>query len=258
MTRIVFMGRKQVAADSLVWLNDQAGVQVVAVITDSHLENSPTSAVARSLGIPVMSRQQVEDSVSKQAIEFDLGLSMLYWQKIRAPILDRATLGVVNFHPAPLPDFKGTAGYNVAILNGLSEWASSAHYVDKDIDTGPIIDVSHFPFDAGTATAYTLEARTRIALFDQFKSVVGRILKQRERLPTTENVGGRYIARAEMEAMKEVRPGDDLDRKVRAFWFPPYDGAYVVVDGKKYTLVNRTILETLADPSATSLFSAAT
>ncbi|HAJ43978.1 MAG TPA: formyl transferase, partial [Alcanivorax sp.] len=46
----------------------------------------------------------------------------------------------------------------------------------------------------------------------------------------------------------------DVERKIRAFWFPPYDGAYKVINGVKCTLVSRTILESLADPSTSSLF----
>ena len=57
--------------------------------------------------------------------------------------------------------------------------------------------------------------------------------------------GGRYLSRKEMEEMKRINPGDDVDTKIRAFWFPPYDGAYVELDGKRYTLVNRKILEEL-------------
>ena len=47
---------------------------------------------------------------------------------------------------------------------------------------------------------------------------------------------------------------EDLDTKIRAFWFPPYDGAYVEINGKKYTLVNEEILKTLQDKDSTALF----
>ena len=46
---------------------------------------------------------------------------------------------------------------------------------------------------------------------------------------------------------------EDLDLKIRAFWFPPYDGAGIVVNGKVYTLVNREILKTLQDKDTTSI-----
>ena len=45
--------------------------------------------------------------------------------------------------------------------------------------------------------------------------------------------------------MKEVKDGDDIDRKIRAFWFPPYDGAYIKLNGTKYSLANSFILASL-------------
>ena len=39
-----------------------------------------------------------------------------------------------------------------------------------------------------------------------------------------------------------VRPGDDLERKLRAFWYPPHPGALVEVDGRLLTLVDEALL----------------
>ena len=43
-----------------------------------------------------------------------------------------------------------------------------------------------------------------------------------------------------------------LDVKIRAFWFPPYDGAYIEKNGKKYTLVDKEILDSLVDKDTTA------
>ena len=52
--------------------------------------------------------------------------------------LTKIPLGIVNFHPAPSPDYKGIGGYNLALLNNVDSWAVTAHYIDEKIDTGPI------------------------------------------------------------------------------------------------------------------------
>ena len=71
-----------------------------------------------------------------------------------------------------------------------------------------------------------------------------------------QNKGGIYLSRKELEDMKCLNPAtDDIDRKIRAFWFPPYDGAFIELNGKRYTLINRQILSSLADPNSSSLFS---
>lgn len=248
------MGRKPVAAEALRWLLARDDVQVVGVITDSHLSVSPTSDVAREAGVPILDRDTVEARLAGGELAVDLGLSMLYWQKIRRPLLDRCARGVVNFHPAPLPEYKGTAGYNLAILEDRAEWAVSAHYVDDDIDTGEIIEVRAFPVDRQHETARSLEAKSQPRLLAQFQTVTARLLADPAPLPTIANQGGRYVSRAEMEAMKEVREGDDVERKIRAFWFPPYDGAYRMINGVKCTLVSRAILQSLADPATSNLF----
>lgn len=257
MIRVLFMGRKKVGARCLEHLLGCPGIEVVGVLTDSHLAVSPVSEVAQGKGVPVLDYREAVGRVESGSLEFDLGLSMLYWRKLKGKMVDGGRLGTVNFHPAPLPEYKGTAGYNLAILEGLSEWAVTAHYVDAEIDTGRIIEVAAFPIDSERETAQSLEAKTQPLLFDLFERVVGKIVDRGGILETTPNQGGRYISRAEMEAMKEVKEGDDVSRKIRAFWFPPYDGAYQIVNGVKCTLIDRLILSKLGDPAASSLFTQA-
>ena len=255
MIKILFMGRKSVAAKCLEYLASRKDIEVVGVLTDSHLDVSSTRVAAEKIGAPVLVFADALAAVESGRIKFDLGLSMLYWRKLKGGLITGAKRGVINFHPAPLPHYKGTAGYNLAILEGLSEWATSAHYVDESIDTGPIIEVSRFAISPERETAQSLEAISQQKLFDQFVRVINRALASQSRLATTANGPGRYVSRVDMEAMKIVRPGDDLERKTRAFWFPPYDGAFVEIDGKRYTLISRDMLQSMAPPGSSSLFS---
>lgn len=254
MTNVLFMGRKLVGASCLSWLLQRTDVKVVGVITDSHLVVSPTRDLARQFDIPVLSREEAEEKIKAGQLRPDVSFSMLYWQKIRNPLLRGCSRGVINFHPAPLPDYRGTGGYNLAILEGLRQWAVSAHYVDEQIDSGPLIEVRRFAIDADRETALTLERKCQSELLAQFKRIAAKVIESPQLLSAAPNCGGRYVSRNELEAMKELRPGDDVARKIRAFWFPPYDGAHVTVAGIKCTLVSRDILESLADPSASSLF----
>jgi len=253
--KILFMGRKSVAADSLRHLASLPDIQIVGVLTDNHLATSPTTDVANEFGFPLYRFEEALTALKSSKLTFDLGISMLYWRKLRDELISVPTHGIINFHPAPLPEYKGTGGYNLAILEGLDRWAVSAHYVDSDIDTGDIIKVHEFAIDPENETVVSLESRCRDELFSLFKETIGSICAGRK-LNRYPNIGGRYISRKDMEAMKEIRQDDDIDRKIRAFWFPPYDGAYIVIDGHKYTLANRHILNQLADPTASSLFTA--
>ncbi len=49
--KVLFMGRKQVAADCLEWLVHQPGVEIVSVLTDSDVAGSCTAERARRFGL---------------------------------------------------------------------------------------------------------------------------------------------------------------------------------------------------------------
>jgi methionyl-tRNA formyltransferase len=252
--KILFMGRKKVAAKCLDFLAHREDVEIVGVLTDSHLAVSPTTDIAKKYGFKIFDFDSALKSIEDESLHFDLGLSMLYWRKLKGGFLTVPKNGVINFHPAPLPEYKGTAGYNLAILDGLKKWAVTAHYVDESIDTGKIIETNYFDIDYDNETAQSLERTSQDFLSAQFNRVVECALNQEGLLPSIDNEGGRYVSRLEMEMMKEVKPTDDVSRKIRAFWFPPYDGAYMMVNGVKCTLVDRKILDGLSDGSNSSLF----
>lgn len=250
--KMIFMGRKKYAAECLQWTVSQ-GIKVVGVVTDSHFANSPTAKKAKELGIPIFSMEEAEEYTLTNKI--DVIVSYLFWQKIRKPLIKKPIYGCINFHPALLPDWRGTAGYNIAILKKLNEWGATAHYVDESIDTGDIIKVYKFNFDYREETAYTLERKTQEIQVSLYKSVILDILKNGKLKAVKQSHNeGVYISREQMEAMKEIDiEKDDIDLKIKAFWYPPYDGAYIKINNKKYTLVNNEILKQLQDKETTSI-----
>lgn len=250
--KMLFMGRKQVAADALAW-SIKNGFEIVGVLTDSHLSVSPTTEIAQRFNLPLFTYETATQAIKNRGLEFDIGVSMVYWRVIKNPILDLPKNGIINFHPAPLPEYKGTAGYNLAILDEKTEWAATTHYVDKEIDTGRIIDKFSFSIDPEQETAQTLEAKTQPFLLSLYKKTMKKILQNRT-LETVENIGGTYVTRREMEQLKELKSDDDWDKKIRAFWFPPYTGAFIEKNGNKYTVINQKILRDLTPKGASSLF----
>jgi len=255
--KIIFMGRKKYSADLLEWTVAQ-GIEVVRVCTDSQFSNSPTMKKANEMGIPVVSMEEAEQYVLDNPGEIDLVVSYLYWRKIRKPLIEGPNFGCINFHPAILPDWRGTAGYNMAILNKLPEWGATAHYVDASIDTGSIIRVYKFNFDYRIETAQSLEKKTQDIQVNLYKSVLLDV-KEKGRLESVPQKAedGVYISRDEMNSMKEIDlnniADEDIDTKIRAFWFPPYEGAFIELKGKKYTLVNNDILKQLQDKDSTAI-----
>jgi methionyl-tRNA formyltransferase len=252
---VLFCGRKDVSARCLAYLAARDDVTVVGVLTDGHLAHSPTAAKARELKLPLLDYESVAELVNDGSLAFDLCVSMLYWRILKGCFIEHPRLGAINFHPAPLPQYKGCGGYNLAILEGREDWGVSAHYVNEGIDSGPIIEVDCFPISRQAETAASLEQTCRGKLFEQFVRIIERVIDAGSLLPTKPNVGGTYVSRAQMEAMKQVSDTDDIARKIRAFWFPPYDGATIELGGSRYTLVDEFILKILAPEGSTSLFS---
>jgi methionyl-tRNA formyltransferase len=175
----------------------------------------------------------------------DVVVSFLFWNLIREPLISLGKVGCLNFHPAPLPDFRGVGGYNLAVLEGLRSWGVSCHFVDEHFDTGDLVEVERFPIDHESETAFSLDLKSQEHLLGLFERVLGRALAGEE-LPRSPQGEGRYLSRAEFEELRVVRAGDDLPRKLRAFWYPPWPGAVIEVDGRRLTLVDDALLADVA------------
>lgn len=243
--KLLFMGRKWSGARALAW-SVRAGYEVVGVVTDVDNPDSEVAGVARREDLPLLDYSTVMKRAKAGSLDVDVAVSFVFWKIIKEPLLSTPPHGIINFHPAPLPEYKGTAGYNVAILEELDEWSVTAHYMDDQIDTGGIIDDFSFSIDPLQETATALEQKSQQFMVDLYRKTMRRVLHE-ETLETRPNRGGRYISLDDMEAMKKIEPGDDIDKKIRAFWFPPYHGAQIELDGKTYTLVNERILKMLAE-----------
>jgi len=236
---------KRSAARALDWLAVE-GADVVAVVASEPDEltrdEQRVDLVAQRHSMPLVSYDELSGAPPE---DVDLVISFLFWRRIREPLLSLGRIGCLNFHPAPLPEMRGVGGYNVAVLEGMSEWGVSCHFVDAELDTGDLVEVERFPIDAHAATALSVDVESQEHLFELFQRVMRRALAGDE-LPRTPQGDGRYVTRAEFEAMRRVRPGDDLGRKMRAFWYPPYPGAVVEVDGREVSLVDDRLLAEVA------------
>ena len=253
--KAVFMGKcKRSAARSLDWLVAR-GCEVAAVVAAKPdrftVEEQRLDLVAERHGLPLVEDTELYDAIADPAgspldLEgVDLVLSVLFWKRIREPLISLGRLGCLNFHPAPLPDVRGLGGYNMAVLEELEEWGVSCHFVDEQFDTGDLVRVDRFLIDPDTATAWSVDLDSQERLYELFTSVLSSALAGEE-LPRSPQGEGRYISGDEMDAMRRIGPGDDVGRKLRAFWYPPWPGALLEVEGHDLTVVDERLLAELA------------
>jgi methionyl-tRNA formyltransferase len=245
--RAVFMGKhKRSAVQALDWLVARE-VDVVAVVApgpdEAAHELQRLDLAAGRHGLTLTGEAEL---YAQPPGDVDVVISFLFWNLIREPLISLGRVGCLNFHPAPLPDFRGVGGYNLAILEGLPSWGVSCHFVDEHFDTGDVVEVERFPIDHERETAFSLDLKSQAHLLGLFERVLGRVLDGSE-LPRSPQGEGRYLSRAQFEELRVVRPGDDLPRKLRAFWYPPWPGAVVDVDGQRLTLVDEQLLGGVAE-----------
>lgn len=256
--RCVYMGKhKRSAVGGLEHLLG-TGWDVVAVVAppadDRAAPEQRLDRAAERAGLPLVSDDDLYAAIdSPAAATIDLGaidavFSFLFWKRIRRPLIELGSVGCLNFHPAPLPEMRGIGGYNVAILEDWEEWGVSAHFVDEQFDTGDVVRVDRFPLDRARETALSLDVRSQQRLLDVFRWTADQIAAGTP-LPRTVQGDGRYVTREEFESLRSVRPDDPPElttRRIRAFWYPPHDGATVEVDGHTLTLLDRALLAELA------------
>lgn len=257
--RFIFLGKKPGSVQALEYLFAK-GAEVAVVVAppnEAELHWSPKlSDAARDHGITLATSNELYQCIADPdhpprpelagcVRDIDFVVSFLFWEKIRKPLIEVGRSGCINFHPAPLPDFRGVNGYSVAILENLSAWGVSAHFVSEDFDTGDIIAVDRFPIQPEAETAFSLEQKSQKFLLGLFMKVMDEAYagKKFTHLPQGE---GRYVDKKEFERLRHVTPEDSpeaVERKVRAFWYPPYGGAAIEMGGREYTLVSDAILK---------------
>jgi methionyl-tRNA formyltransferase len=236
---------KRSAARALEWLVAER-VEVAAVVASEPdrftREQQRVDLVAERHGLRLVSDDEL---YAEPPDDVDVVISFLFWKLIREPLVSLGRIGCLNFHPAPLPDLRGLGGYNVAILEGMREWGVSCHFADESFDTGDLVEVERFPMEPDSATAFSLDLESQERLLGLFQRVM-RVAIAGDDLPRSPQGPGRYVAADEFERLRRVRQGDDLDRKLRAFWYPPHPGAVVEVAGRDLTLVDERLLADVA------------
>lgn len=180
----------------------------------------------------------------------DFVISYMYRFLVKEQVCKLATKAAVNFHAGPLPKYGGWAFYNLAILENAEEYGCTCHYMDNNFDTGALLKVKTFKINAQSETAISLERKTQeemIRLFNDFCMLVenNNILPYQEQNPDEM----RYLSFAEFDKLKEIPIDADEEtaqRYARAFWYPPYDCAYVKLNNTKVEVIPNIVKEGIA------------
>ena len=147
-TRIVFMGTPEFAVASLKALIDN-GYNVVGIVTvadkpsgrGQKVNESAVKKFAVEKGIPVLQPVKLKDPgflAELKAFKADLFVVVAF-RMLPEEVWTMPKLGTFNLHAALLPQYRGAAPINWAVINGETRTGATTFMIDKNIDTGGII-----------------------------------------------------------------------------------------------------------------------
>ncbi len=153
--RIVYMGTPDFAVESLKSLVE-GGYNVVGVVTmpdkpigrhGSTLQASPVKQYAVSQGITVLQPEKLKEETfinELKALNADLQIVVAF-RMLPEIVWSMPRLGTFNLHASLLPQYRGAAPINWAVINGDAETGATTFFLTHEIDTGKIILQQRLP-----------------------------------------------------------------------------------------------------------------
>lgn len=146
--RLVFMGTPDFAVASLDALV-QAGFDVVGVVTAADkpagrgqkLQESAVKQYAVSKGLKVLQPLKLKDPLfieELKGLQADLQVVVAF-RMLPEMVWDMPAKGTINLHASLLPQYRGAAPINHAIINGEKESGVTTFFLKHEIDTGNVI-----------------------------------------------------------------------------------------------------------------------
>ena len=146
--RIIYMGTPDFAVESLRALVE-GGYNVVAVVTmpdkpagrGHQLQYSAVKQYALSVGLPLLQPERLKDESFLQELRSysaDLQIVVAF-RMLPEVVWNMPRLGTFNLHASLLPQYRGAAPINWAVMNGDTETGATTFMLQHEIDTGNII-----------------------------------------------------------------------------------------------------------------------
>lgn len=146
--RIIYMGTPDFAVESLRALVE-GGYNVVAVVTmpdkpagrGHQLQYSAVKQYALSVGLPVLQPERLKDETFLEELRsYNADLQIVVaFRMLPEVVWNMPRLGTFNLHASLLPQYRGAAPINWAVMNGDTETGVTTFMLQHEIDTGNII-----------------------------------------------------------------------------------------------------------------------
>lgn len=246
MLNIVFMGTPDFAKESLKAIYE-AGYNILAVVTNPDkpkgrgmkLIPSPVKeyALEKNLKIyqPLKVRNNIEFLDEIKNLKPDVICVVAYGKILPKELLDIPRLGCINVHGSLLPQYRGAAPIQWAVLNGDKETGITTMYMDVGMDTGDMVLKEKVEIGENETTGELWDRLSKIGA-----NLLVKTLKQIEEGTAPREKQGENFTLAPMLSKEMAKINwDEMDAiKIKNLvrGLNPIMGAYSNLDGKKVKL----------------------
>lgn len=258
--RIVFMGTPEFAVETLKALVENE-YNVVAVVTQpdkavgrhqTEVQPSEVKKYALAHNLPVLQPEKMKDSAFvEQLRSYEANLQVVVAFRMLPEIVwGMPKYGTFNVHAALLPQYRGAAPINWAVINGETQTGVTTFFLDKDIDTGRVIMQKPFVIPDTADVEYVYDGLMHLGAAICLETIE-KILAtdgQPESIPQDElmgNVKRLYDAPKLFKQTCEInwdRPSKRLYDFIRGL--SPYPGAWTTLMGPDGKSVDLKIFKT--------------
>lgn len=228
--RIVYMGTPDFAVEALRCLVE-GGYNVVGVITmpdkpagrGHKIQYSPVKQYALEQGLPLLQPVRLKDEAFLEELRSwraDLQIVVAF-RMLPEVVWNMPRLGTFNLHASLLPQYRGAAPINWAVMNGDAETGITTFFLKHEIDTGEVIQQVRVPI---------AETDDVGVVHDKLMVLGGRLVV--ETVDAILNGTVRRIPQEEMAVAGELRPAPKIFKETcRIDWNQPVKRIYDFVRG---------------------------
>ena len=216
-------------------------------VSENVSDYDPVFETAEKFNVPYKKFKKINDEENVKIIKeiepdyiFVIGLSQL----VKDEIINAAKKGVVGFHPAPLPKYRGRATNVWQQLLGVKESAVSVFFIDDGIDSGDILAQEPYYIGDDDYCQDVLDKIDEAAIVAMRKVLIG--LRDNTLVPVKQNdeEASYTLKRSPEDGLIDWNQSiKDIHLFIRAI-SKPYPGAFSMYDGKSKIVIYRAeILE---------------
>ncbi|HKW40484.1 MAG TPA: methionyl-tRNA formyltransferase [Gemmatimonadales bacterium] len=256
--RVVFFGTPEFAVPSLEALLGE-GFDVVAAVTQpdkpqgrsrSTAVAPPVKTAAQAEDVPVLQPARPSDAAFVERLRTlapDVGVVVAYGHVLKPELLALPRHGMVNVHPSLLPELRGAAPVEWAILNGLEQTGVTIMQMEAGLDSGPILlQIPHDidPDLTGGELSEHLSEMGAQALVEVLALLETDGLKPRPQ----DHARATYAPKLTRETarIRWTDPAERVARAIRAL--DPKPGAWTELDGREVKLFGARVIDGAGPP----------